>query len=144
MRIKVMMYLSPMTDANGALRVIPGSHRAPLHLDLLSFNDRQAIEDPRYFGVSGRELPAHVIRTTPGDVLLFNQSLYHAVYFTEEPARRYIALKYSQWPQDEEQRALLGDRDSDVFSPAVRTLACDRPLVQRMVHPILDAAGGAE
>ena len=136
-RIKVMIYLSPMTEANGALRVIPGSHRAPMHLDLLDFNDRQTIEDPRYFGVPGRELPAHLLETTPGDVLLFNQNLYHAVYFTAEPARRYIALKYSEWPPDEEKRALLGDRAAEVFSPAERTLSCARPLVHRMVHPIL-------
>ena len=138
-RIKVMIYLSPMTEANGALRVIPGSHRAPLHLDLLAFNDRQTVDEPRYFGMRGNELPAHIIETTPGDVLLFNQNLYHAVYFTEEPARRYIALKYSEWPESEEQRALLGDRAAEVFSPAERALACERPLVQRMVHPILEA-----
>ena len=143
MRVKVMIYLSPMTESNGALRVIPGSHRAPLHVELLDFNNRQTEADPRYFGVGSREVPAHVIETTPGDVVMFNQSLCHAVYFTDEPVRRYIALKYAARPRNEEEWTLLGPADSEIFAPHARTRDSQRPRVRKMVDPLLKAVAAA-
>ena len=76
LRIKVMLYLVPMTQDNGALRVIPGSHRAPLHQALLPFNQRHVEKDPIFFGEHGSNIPAHVIDTDPGDAVLFSQTLF--------------------------------------------------------------------
>ena len=77
LRIKVMLYLVPMTQDNGALRVIPGSHRAPFHQALLPFVRRHVERDPLFFGEHGANIPAHVIETSPGDAVLFSQTLYH-------------------------------------------------------------------
>ncbi len=62
-------YLEPLDADTGALRVLPGSHR-PEMSDAL-----------RAFGAAGRaaaELPAHVIVTDPGDVIAFDEHLFHA------------------------------------------------------------------
>ena len=37
LRLKVMLYLEPMRKEQGAFRVIPGSHRSPLHEALATF-----------------------------------------------------------------------------------------------------------
>ena len=40
LRLKCMIYLEPMRRETGALRLIPGSHRLPLHENLASFRER--------------------------------------------------------------------------------------------------------
>lgn len=62
-------YLEPLGAENGALRVLPGSHRGELAAALEAF------------GASGRPaaaLPGHVVTTEPGDVIVFDEHLYHA------------------------------------------------------------------
>ncbi len=139
LRIKVMLYLVPMTQDNGALRVIPGSHRAPLHQALLPFNQRHVEKDPIFFGEHGSNIPAHVIETDPGDAVLFSQTLFHSVYFKIRPARRYIALKYASWPNSYAQFATLQRWVSGAFDPAPQLRSCERPRVRSMVEPILSA-----
>ncbi len=139
LRIKVMLYLTPMTEDNGALRVIPGSHRAPFHQALLPFNQRHVEEAPRFFGEHGSTIPAHVIETHPGDAVLFSQTLFHSVYFKIHPARRYLALKYASWPRNYAQFATLQRWPSGALDPAPQLRACDRPRVRSMVLPILSA-----
>ena len=139
LRIKVMLYLVPMTQDNGALRVIPGSHRAPLHQALLPFNQRHVEKDPIFFGEHGSNIPAHVIDTDPGDAVLFSQTLFHSVYFKIRPARRYIALKYASWPNSYAQFASLQRWVSGAFDPAPQLRSCERPRVRSMVEPILSA-----
>ena len=139
LRIKVMLYLVPMTQDNGALRVIPGSHRAPLHQALLPFNQRHVEKDPIFFGEHGSKIPAHVIETDPGDAVLFSQTLFHSVYFKVRPARRYIALKYASWPNSYAQFASLQRWVSGAFDPAPQLRSCERPRVRSMVEPILSA-----
>ncbi len=97
LRIKIMMYLDPMRKDAGSFRVIPGSHRSPFHEALMPFQQRHGLDDPAFFGVPGSEVPCHAVETDPGDVVLFNQSLYHAVY-GKAGRRRYIALKYAARP----------------------------------------------
>ena len=139
LRIKVMLYLVPMTQDNGALRVIPGSHRAPFHQALLPFNQRHVHKDPLFFGEHGSTIPAHIVETNPGDAVLFSQTLFHSVYFKIHPARRYIALKYASWPQSYAEFATLQRWPSGAFAPAPQLRSCDRPRVRSMVDPILAA-----
>ena len=93
-RIKIMLYLEPKTKAEGALRVIPGSHRDPLHTELLPFHISHTQAGARFFDLPGQEIPCHALETQPGDVAMFSQSLFHAVYGKCE-RRRYVALKFA-------------------------------------------------
>jgi hypothetical protein len=73
---KLALYLDPVDTNSGALRVIPGSHR---------FGDRFAedlhavIRRPEeHLGLSGDQVPAITLKSNPGDVVIFNQSLKHS------------------------------------------------------------------
>ena len=89
--IKFTTYFDPLDAKNGALRVVPGSHREPLHSSINT--DTQTA-----FGVHPDELPAYVFETNPGDVLAFSAPIWHGAFhggnrrrmceivFYEEPA----------------------------------------------------------
>ena len=75
---KMAFYLDPLTRSTGALRVIPGSHR---------FGDPYAEEVQKLiwtsqdsWGVSGAEVPAIPLETTPGDVVVFNFATKHSAW----------------------------------------------------------------
>jgi ectoine hydroxylase-related dioxygenase (phytanoyl-CoA dioxygenase family) len=71
--IKFTIYLEPQDATNGALRVIPGSHRDPFHSHV-----SRDVEVT--YGVRQDELPAFVFVSTPGDVLAFNVATWHAAF----------------------------------------------------------------
>ena len=94
-RLKIMIYLEPTTKEQGALRVIPGSHRMPFHqwlwpLQAHHFKDGTIGNS---FGAKGEEIPACMLEIVPGDVVFFHHSLFHAAY-GKFPQRRYIAFKF--------------------------------------------------
>jgi ectoine hydroxylase-related dioxygenase (phytanoyl-CoA dioxygenase family) len=77
-RIKIGLYLDPVTAATGCLRVIPGSHGPAFHEQMKPL--RRLRDDPTDppFGVETATVPAHPIETEPGDVIFFHQNLWHA------------------------------------------------------------------
>jgi hypothetical protein len=77
-----LLYLEPLTAAGGALEVLPGSHWA-------SF--AEAVEQ---LVVAGHDLPGRVLETSPGDLIAFDERLYHAS--TRAPA----ACLRRQWRVD--------------------------------------------
>ena len=102
LRLKVMVYLEPTTREQGALRVIPGSHRMPFHERLWPLQAQHYIDGTigDSFGVQGEEVPACILEIVPGDVVFFHHSLFHAAY-GKFPARRYIAFKFVTRPNTE-------------------------------------------
>jgi hypothetical protein len=110
-RIKVAFYLDSLTRESGALRVIPGSHQDPLHHALKPLLQRDdatitpygvrasARADPSRsgFGVSSKGVPFHAVETGPGDVVFFDQNLWHAS-FGGRPGRRMFTLNYGARP----------------------------------------------
>ena len=138
-RVKMMLYLDPMSVANGALRVIPGSHRSPLHESLLPFYRSRKKEEPRYFGERGADIPCHVIDTEPGDLVVFDHSLFHGVFAEGRPARRYLALKYAAEPRDYLQAArLVRDLGGDP-RPMQALIDSDRPRIRAMIGMRVDS-----
>ncbi len=105
--LKVMIYLDPLRRDNGALRIIPGSHRSLLHESLLPFSEASSPGGScQYFGQRGIDVPSHAIETNPGDVVFFNNWLFHAVYGKVHP-RRAIIIKFVSMPRNDNHRALL-------------------------------------
>ena len=115
-RTKVMLYLDPQRRDTGALRVIPGSHRDPLHKALFPLQDAHLGGDPNPYGVEGPQIPACAIETDPGDIVFFNQWLYHAVY-GKEGKRRVIVLKFGPRPRTDAHLAMLRDGAPAGFAP---------------------------
>jgi ectoine hydroxylase-related dioxygenase (phytanoyl-CoA dioxygenase family) len=103
--IKVAFYLDPVRRGSGCLRVIPGSHREPFHSALKPLHQHRA-DPPAYpFGVTGEQVPAYPLESDPGDVVLFNQALWHAS-FGGGNRRRMFTLNFTAAPKTEEEAAL--------------------------------------
>ncbi|HYF47985.1 MAG TPA: phytanoyl-CoA dioxygenase family protein [Planctomycetota bacterium] len=75
--IKMAFYLEPLTVATGALRVIPGSHRAGEGFAEAA----QAVCASRdHLGIDGSEVPSVALETRPGDLVVFDHRLKHASF----------------------------------------------------------------
>ncbi len=72
---KMAFYLDPLTANTGALRFIPGSHRyGEAYAEMI----QQWVATLREtYGIDGTVVPAVVMETLPGDVVIFNQGLKH-------------------------------------------------------------------
>lgn len=142
-RVKIMLYLDPMTKETGAFRVIPGSHRPGFNASLMSFTDVHAGENPRFFGMEGADVPCHAAETKPGDIVMFHHSLYHAVY-GKRGARRYIALKFVTPPVGDEQILSLQKYSSYVFHPDEAFVTSEDERIRYMVRGLDGLARRAE
>ena len=142
-RIKIMIYLDPTTKEEGAIRVIPGSHRLPLHEDLRPFQENHIKHIDDFFGMKGPDVPCYAFESEPGDVLFFNQSLFHGVHGKTGP-RRYIALKFIARPTCDAHFASLMRWSKYAFHPHERILACDRPVIRKMVDGLDELREQAE
>lgn len=98
-RIKVAFYLDPVTKDTGCLRVIPGSHRPPLHEALKPMLERRGDPDWAPFAVSPRDIPCFPLESQPGDVVFFNQNLWHSA-FGGRTGRRMFTLNFGAKPTD--------------------------------------------
>jgi hypothetical protein len=68
--VAVIAYLEPAGADGGALRVVPGSHTmAAFDRDWLTREE---------WGIEADEVPATVLETEPGDVILLDQNVAHA------------------------------------------------------------------
>ena len=99
-RIKVGFYLDPLRKDTGCLRVVPGSHKKPLHDALMPQLHRPKGSAPP-FGVEGRDLPAFPLETEPEDVIFFDQNTWHGS-FGGGTGRRMLALSYFADPTTED------------------------------------------
>ena len=79
-RLKLMCYLTSTQAETGALRLLPGSHRAPFHHTLAKLQQTHpqltCTEEwaAATFGCVGSALPAFTFEAEPGECILFNQS----------------------------------------------------------------------
>ena len=86
-----LAYLEPVGVDSGALRVIPGSHHAQF---------REAIRGMGATGLRDPSLPAHVVATEPGDMLLLDERVLHASF--GGGLRRQWRVDYLGAPADSE------------------------------------------
>jgi ectoine hydroxylase-related dioxygenase (phytanoyl-CoA dioxygenase family) len=98
-RIKVAFYLDTVTKDSGCLRVIPGSHE-PALADSLKAN--RPTDDPTDspYGLAASEIPAFPLESNPGDIVYFNQALWHAS-FGGRAGRRMFTLNFGAEPRIE-------------------------------------------
>ena len=136
-RLKIMIYLQPMRRETGALRVIPGSHHAPFHRGLECLQSQQQGSAKAAFGVEGSELCSHALEVDPGDAVLFDHYLYHAVY-GKQSVRRYIALKFAAKPETATHYEALGPHNQDASSLHDSYRNSARPRIQEMVKGLLE------
>lgn len=101
--LRFTFYLDPLTAGTGALRVVPGSHREPLHSAL----GKDPPKDPAaLFGVPPDAVPAYACESNPGDALVFDSMCWHAA-FGGSRHRRMALINYFEDPRSAESAALV-------------------------------------
>jgi hypothetical protein len=99
-------YLEPLRAESGALRVLPGSHRP-------RFGD--AIRAAGAVGLGADALPAHVVATEPGDVIVFDEHLFHAS--SGGALRRQWRVDYVREPEDGESKTRVKAYFARIYPP---------------------------
>jgi len=150
MRIKVAFYLDPVTKESGCLRVIPGSHRPPLHENLKPLMERRGDLEWAPFSVLPAEIPCFPLESQPGDVVFFNQNLWHSS-FGGRVGRRMFTLNFAAQPVAETQvewlqhvyQSNLKNIQNMQYTQTGRVytedfLHSDRPRIQNMVGKLVE------
>jgi hypothetical protein len=102
--IKIAFYLDPMTRDTGALRVIPGSHHVgDTYADAVQSQIRVNGQTPSSeisWGLRPDQVPAVVLETVPGDVVVFNHNLKHAAFGGSQRRRMFTMNFCERYPED--------------------------------------------
>ena len=138
-QIKIMLYLDKVGKDSGCLRVIPGSHRMPLHKDLA---DQESDPDSQPFGLAPRDIPCAPLESQPGDVILFNHCIWHSA-FGGGVGRRYLALKFAAKPFSDDLLVSLDRYTTKVFEPHEAFLNNEDARIRRMVENAAQYATGS-
>ena len=98
MHLKIAFYLDPLARHSGALRLIPGSHLiGDSYADSLS---EQIGESETLWDKSGEEVPAVVLETMPGDLVVFNHNAKHAAFGGGTRRRMFTMNLCQRYPED--------------------------------------------
>ena len=128
--VKIAIYLDTLDGNSGALRVVPGSHRVGEPYASAVRESVPASMDR--LGVHGSHVPAIMLDTVPGDVLVFNHNLLHASFHGSE-RRRMFTLNLCQHHTDEQ----IGELQNYLSNHA-------RFLINRNVGPAMLAGAGPQ
>lgn len=92
--IKMALYLDPLDTDNGALRVLPGTHRIDneftKQVSRMIMPEGSVVDK---LGIKGSEIPSWTLKSNPGDLLVWDRRVLHSSYKgTKE--RRVIAFGF--------------------------------------------------
>ncbi len=134
--VKFAFYLQPLDDTSGALRFIPGSHKEPLHSDMRKIGIKESnLRVLDAGGLEVDEVPSYVARSEPGDVIAFDNRIWHASW-GGRPDRRMCSLGYFAVPEsatEEDSMAELARQEAELLEAF--------PLVARPSHWVGNPAG---
>tara|TARA_Y100000590_G_scaffold280583_1_gene315234 strand:+ start:1185 stop:1976 length:792 start_codon:yes stop_codon:yes gene_type:complete len=136
---RIGMYFDELDEHNGCLRVIPGSHKRPFADNLAQLWGQQ--EDPEYtpFGVVGTDIPCVYLRSKPGDIVVFTESVYHASFGGH--ARLQLTAQFVANPKNEDQLdEVINNAGTHKwgYHPARSAINSDKPRVRRMVSRLVE------
>ena len=96
--IKIAFYLDKLTRDTGAVRVIPGSHRCGEgYADTLQAEIGDSQEK---WGVAPAEVPAVIVESEPGDIVVFWHNTKHAAFGGAARRRMYTMNFYEHVPAE--------------------------------------------
>jgi ectoine hydroxylase-related dioxygenase (phytanoyl-CoA dioxygenase family) len=138
---KFLLY-SPAIDGNsGALRVIPGSHKAEFseQLHRIGLKGSSVATDITYLKRSGlgiNDIPAFVCKSEPGDMITFDSRLWHASWAGEK-GRRMVSFNFCAYPKTaEEKDAVLVD--AEISRDIVKELFPEQPCYDKWLENAKD------
>lgn len=149
---KFLLYTQPIDGNSGALRVIPGSHKAEFSDNLrrigLKGTSNETISP--YLNRSGlgiEDIPAYVCKSEPGDMITFDIRLWHASWAGLK-GRRMVSFNFTAYPKTDEEKQAI-EEDVEVVHDIINKLfpeppsfekweknAEDNPRLQRWVNAL--------
>lgn len=88
--VKLIFYLDPSELNRDCFRVIPGSH---FHTDKFAKQLKQNIREPgENLGLAVKDIPCQQVATRPGDVVVFDARVWHAVDYAGNRRRAFSFL----------------------------------------------------
>lgn len=88
--VKLIFYLDPSEKNRDCFRVIPGSH---FHTDKFAKQLKQNIREPQQtLKMDVKDIPCQQIPTQPGDAVLFDARVWHAVDYAGNRRRAFSFL----------------------------------------------------
>jgi hypothetical protein len=79
--VKFAAYFDKLTEGNGALRLVPGSHHPEQNTRLAAYRDRQLpLRTASEAAVYNASIPGYAAATVPGDVIAFDLHTWHASF----------------------------------------------------------------
>lgn len=104
--VKFCIYPDPLEAENGALRVIPGSHRDPFHSQI-------SREPGAAYDLSQADVPSYVFASQPGDVLVFHVALWHGAFGGGDRRRQGTVVYYEDPDTPEATAAIVEQMQSN-------------------------------
>ncbi len=95
--IKIAFYLDRLSASQGALRVVPGSHRMG---DVYSQEAHAAACEPATVGCVGSTIPAMALEVVPGDVVIFNHAMLHSSWGGGTQRRMFTINCCQRYPEE--------------------------------------------
>ena len=96
--IKIAFYLDKLTSGNGAVRIIPGSHRCgDTYADGLQESIRHS---EQAWGIKATEIPAVIVESEPGDIIVFWHNTKHSAFGGSLRRRMYTMNFYEHVPEN--------------------------------------------
>lgn len=123
--VKLAAYFDELTAANGALRLVPGSHHPEQSARLAAYRDRRMpVRTDAEAAAYQASFPGYVAATVPGDVIAFDLHTWHA----SSGGRDRLAWTaiYQRCPEIESERDRTLRSVHDGFEQAFRGFDRDR------------------
>ena len=117
--IKFAYYLDPVGAKSGALRVVPGSHKLPLHEEVGA--------TIKSAGLDITDVPGYVCDSMPGDVVAFDLRLWHASW-GGSTGRRMCTFVYYHNPDGQEEEDATRSRAANSVKATAQYDRPDDPL----------------
>jgi len=95
--IKASLYLEPLREHSGAIRVLPGSHfhKETYNQKLRWMMFKEADDIEAFFGVPADKLPSYTVDSDPGDLVVWDYRIIHAS-FMGGPRRRLLSINFRE------------------------------------------------
>lgn len=94
--VKLSFYLDELSGANGAIRIIPGTHfHQQTYARTLRKDFKASAAVNELYGIDGGDIPSYTVESTPGDLIVWNFRTIHGSYNGGE-RRRLFSMNYGE------------------------------------------------
>ena len=97
--------------------------------------DQESRADENPFGVNEPDIPAYPVESEPGDVVLFNQYLWHGLHGGRK-GRRFLAFKFAARPTTAQHLKSLHLYSPNMFQPHQTLLNSESARIRDMVKDL--------